>query len=87
MPDRWTALQFDSAVMVFGRHVTNRLNEVDKEGKPIWTLDRLLDMPKSKAEIVQQNRASLAMMKMMSALWGGAPSPEVTSDLPNAADR
>lgn len=83
LPDLWTALQFDSAVMVFGRHVTNRLNEVDRDGKPLYRLDRLLDMPKSRAEMVQQNRASLNMLRAMSGLWGGAGSEEETADVPN----
>lgn len=42
MPDEWTALQFDAAVIYFGRRIENMLNEMDKEGKPKHKLEDLI---------------------------------------------
>lgn len=44
--DTWTPYQFDRAVVWFGIWVENHLAERDKQGKPIHTLDTLLDADK-----------------------------------------
>lgn len=36
-------MQFDRAVSWFGRYVESKLSELDKDGKPLHTLDELLD--------------------------------------------
>jgi len=43
--DDWTAYQFDSAVLTFGRWVENRLAERDKKGKPKHRIQDLLREP------------------------------------------
>lgn len=40
--DEWTAWQFNNAVTLFGIHLDNKLNEVDKKGKPKYKLKDLL---------------------------------------------
>lgn len=42
MPDMWTALCFDSAVLAFGRYIENKLHELDDDHKPVHTLRELL---------------------------------------------
>lgn len=39
----WTCLQFDMAVVWFGRYVENKLNELDSKGRHVYTIDELLD--------------------------------------------
>lgn len=39
----WAAYQFDNAVTFFGTYIENRLNELDKEGKPIYKLEDFLE--------------------------------------------
>ena len=38
----WECYQFDRVVSWFGRYVENRMNELDKDGHPIYTLEELL---------------------------------------------
>lgn len=40
--DDWAAYQFDQAVMFVGRYIHNKLNELDKTGKPLYDIDDLL---------------------------------------------
>lgn len=40
--DEWAAYQFDQAVIFVGVYINNKLNELDEEGKPIYTLGELL---------------------------------------------
>lgn len=43
MPDPfYTAFLFDHAVTWFGRYIESKLSEHDKKGKPLNTLDELL---------------------------------------------
>lgn len=65
----WTALQFDNAVMVFGRWVEGKLNEF-QDGKPLHTLRDLLDMPLTMQEKRDQNRASIAGLKALAGKRG-----------------
>lgn len=44
--DTWWRYQFDRAVFVFGRIVTNRLDERDKKGRRVHTLQEALGYPK-----------------------------------------
>lgn len=53
---------FDTAVTVFGRHIEGKLREVDEDGKPVWTLRQLLDLPLSNAELRQETLNSLKML-------------------------
>lgn len=69
MPDRVTAIAFDNAVMTFGVWADNRLAEFDSNGKPVWTLDQLLD-PAPEEEMVLQGGNAAAMM-FFSMLTGG----------------
>ena len=62
MPDHLTAWSFDHLVMRFGIHVENKLHETDDEGNPVWTLDKLLDIEPSAAELRQMTLDSLAML-------------------------
>ncbi len=64
MPDILTALSFDQAVMTFGLHIENLLRETDDEGKPVHTLDELLDVERSQSELRQMTRDSLAILDM-----------------------
>lgn len=41
-PDAWTAYQFDSAVIMFGMHIENKLNELTDKGKQKHKLKDLL---------------------------------------------
>ena len=45
MPDRWTAIQFDLAVMTFGRHIDAKLMEHDDKGRHLHSIYKLLDLP------------------------------------------
>jgi hypothetical protein len=40
--DEWACFQFDSAVTWLGVYIENKLNKLDKKGKPIYTLEQLL---------------------------------------------
>jgi hypothetical protein len=40
--DEWAAYQFDQAVMFVGRYIHNKLNELDKNGKPLYDIEDLL---------------------------------------------
>lgn len=44
MPDHWTPLMFDQAVITFGVHVENKLEERDKNGERKHTLEELLGL-------------------------------------------
>lgn len=46
MPDRITAIAFDTAVMTWGVFCENRLQERNEDGNPVWSLDQLLGEPK-----------------------------------------
>jgi hypothetical protein len=41
-PTDWTAWQFDATVLMFGRWVEAKLNERDKQGKPVNRMETLL---------------------------------------------
>lgn len=62
MPDLLTSLSFDQAVLNFGIRTENALRETDDEGKPVHTLDNLLDIERSAAELRQMTRESLAIL-------------------------
>ncbi len=42
MPDMWTAIQFDNAVMTFGTWIENKLQERWDGGQLMWSLPDLL---------------------------------------------
>lgn len=69
MPDVWTALQFDSAVMVFGRHIENRANERDKDGEPVTTLAALLDIPDTRSDR-EKNENGIMFLKTLATMPG-----------------
>lgn len=50
---------FDSAVLTFGTHVENQLQERDDQGRPKHSLRELLDMPYTPEELRQVNAQSL----------------------------
>lgn len=67
MPDVITALSFDNAVMSFGLHIENKLNEVDPVSRsPMHNLRDLLDIPYTEQEMREQTRHSLAALDLMS---------------------
>lgn len=41
--NEWLAYQFDEAVFRYGRWVENKLAEVDKKGKPKYTIDDVIN--------------------------------------------
>ncbi len=69
MPDLWTAIQFDSAVLVFGRHVSNKLMEYEN-GHPKYTLAELLDIPDTRSAR-ERNQHSHQMLLAMAATTRG----------------
>lgn len=48
MPDHWTPLQFDAAVSYLGNYISNKLEERDKNGERLHTLENLLGIPRGK---------------------------------------
>lgn len=64
MPDMWTALMFDTAVLVFGRYIENKLRETDEDGKPVWDLRHLLDVPMDQHELRQATLDSIRLLKL-----------------------
>lgn len=42
-PASWEAYQLDVATLQLGRWVEGKLSERDEKGKPVWTLERLLN--------------------------------------------
>jgi hypothetical protein len=73
MPDLWTAISFDHLVMAFGIHIDNLLQETDGEGKPVHTLDDLLDIPLNDSALRQRTLESLAILDIdgRSPQWSG----------------
>lgn len=65
----WTALQFDNAVMVFGRWVESKLNEFS-DGRQVHTLRELLDIPLTPQEKRDMNRAALAGLRVLARQRG-----------------
>ncbi len=65
MPDCWTALQFDNAVMMWGRYIENALNERNEDGSAKHRLRDLLDLPFTDAEKKEQTRMALQMFKRL----------------------
>lgn len=55
---------FDAAVLSFGRHIENKLREVDENGQPVWELRQLLDLPLSPYELRQETLNSLKMLEL-----------------------
>lgn len=41
--DQWAAFCLDEATNIWGMHVENKLNELDKEGNPIYTIDNIMN--------------------------------------------
>lgn len=41
--DPWAGYQFDQAVLYVGRYIQSRLDELDKNGRPVYSLNDLLD--------------------------------------------
>jgi hypothetical protein len=62
MRDTWTALQFDSAVLTFGRAIENKLGIIE-DGKPKYTLKELLADQPTEAERRAQTKVSLQLLK------------------------
>jgi hypothetical protein len=62
MPDSWTALQFDNAVMHWGIHVENKLKETNQDGSPKNSLRDLLDIPLTRQELREATRRSLKLL-------------------------
>ena len=74
MPDLWTAMQFDNAVMLFGTWVENKLQERFGD-EPRYSLAELLDPDNPKVKI-QQNRRMLEKLRSDSEEQGlGRHSP------------
>lgn len=69
MPDMWTALQFDNAVMTFGRHIEAKLSEF-QDGRQVHNLRDLLDMPLTPAEMRERNRQSVMGLRMLARQRG-----------------
>ena len=69
MPDMWTALQFDNAIMVFGRWVEHEMTE----GR---TLRELLDIPLTPQEKRDMNRAALAGLRVLARHRGSGINVE-----------
>ena len=63
----WTGLQFDSAVLTFGRWADNELKRTDSEGRPVTTLERVLDLQVSPREWGRRNEATVRLLKFMAA--------------------
>lgn len=42
LDDIWTPLQFDAAVTLFGNWCEGELNKLDDAGKPVYTLEDLI---------------------------------------------
>jgi len=42
----WTCYRFDNAVSCLGRFVENKVNQRDKDGEPLYTVESLLLPPK-----------------------------------------
>lgn len=68
MRDCWTARCFDNAVMTFGIWCENALNERDSDGKPVHTLDELLDI---KPDVNMQLHNNSVQAKMLKIMMGG----------------
>lgn len=43
-PASWEAYQLDVATLQLGRWMEGKLAERDEKGKPVWTLERLLNV-------------------------------------------
>jgi len=63
----WTALQFDSAVLTFGRHVDNKLAETDRDGRRVNSLERLLDIEPTPREWARRNKDVIRTLKIWDA--------------------
>lgn len=53
MKDWWTCHQFDSAVIWGGMWIENKLNEFDKEGKPVHKLKDLLEPALTNVQVIR----------------------------------
>jgi len=59
----WTALQFDNAVMTFGRHIEGKMTERNEDGSAKWKLRDLLDLPYTPAEQREMLRIAMQAFK------------------------
>lgn len=57
----WLAYQFDEAVFMYGRWVENKLAEVDKKGKPKYTID----------DVINNNARPASLFSLMIAAGAG----------------
>lgn len=64
MPDMWTAIMFDTAVLVFGRHIDNKLAERNEDGSPANDLRLLLDIEPDPSELRELNQRTLHMLDL-----------------------
>lgn len=64
MPDRCTALAFDSAVMTFGLWVENKLAEHDDDYQPLYNLRELLDLETEEDRMARNSSMFAAFMAM-----------------------
>lgn len=68
MRDCWTAHAFDNAVMTFGVYGENFLQERDKEGHLVHTIEELLDIEPDEATKLHNNTV---MGQMLALAMGG----------------
>lgn len=63
----WASWQFDNAVLYVGRWIENRLQELDRKGKPRYTIEMLL-ADDSRKRVTRSMFAELASMKGISII-------------------